>query len=73
LRMAESGRPMEGSPPRRLSPSRRQRGLPPPFRVQSRAAERGDCKGTLSVLSIMETLELAKTAIPYLEDSTSCA
>jgi hypothetical protein len=71
LRMVGSGQPMEGSPPRRLSPSRRQRGLPPPLRVQSRAAEQGDCKGTLSVLNIMETLELAKIAIPYLGDSTS--
>jgi hypothetical protein len=34
-------------------------------------AEQEDCKGVLSVLSTMETLELAKTAIPYLEDSTS--
>jgi hypothetical protein len=64
---------MEGSLPRRLSPPRRQRGLPPPLRVQSQVAEQGDCKGALSVLSIMETLQLDKTAIPYLEDSTSWA
>jgi hypothetical protein len=73
LLMARPGRPMEGSLPWRLSPPRRQRGLPPPLWVQSRVAEQGDCKGTLSVLSIMETLQLAKTAIPYLEDSTSWA
>jgi hypothetical protein len=64
---------MEGSPPRQSSPSRRRRGLSPPLRVQSRVAEQGDCKGTLSVLSIMETLQLAKTATQYLEDSTSWA
>jgi hypothetical protein len=60
--MAGPDRPMEGSPQRRLSPSRHQRGLPPPLRVQSRAAEQGDCKGMLSVLSTMETLELAKNS-----------
>jgi hypothetical protein len=68
LRMAGPGRPMEGSPPRQLSPPRRQRGLPPPLRVQSRAAEQGDCKETLSALSIMETLQLVETAVPYLAD-----
>jgi hypothetical protein len=69
--MARPGRLMEGFPPRQLSPPRRQRSLSTPFRVQIRMAEQEDYKGVLSVLSTMETLELAKTAIPYLEDSTS--
>jgi hypothetical protein len=64
---------MEGSPPRRLSPPRRQKELPPPPRVQPRLAKQGDCKGTLSVLGIVETLQLNKSAISYLEDSTSWA
>jgi hypothetical protein len=73
LLMARPGRPMEGSPPRQLSPPRRRRGLSPPLRVQSRVAEQGDCKGTLSVFRIIDTLQLAKTATPYLEDSISWA
>jgi hypothetical protein len=70
---ARPGRPMEGSPPRQLSPQRRRRGLFPPPRVQSRVAEQGDCKWIPSVLSIIDTLQLAKTLTQYLEDSTSWA
>jgi hypothetical protein len=73
LLTARPGRPMEGSPPRQLSPQRRRRGPFPPLRVQSRVAEQGDCKWILSVFSIIDTLQLAKTATQYLEDSTSWA
>jgi hypothetical protein len=48
-------------------------GLLPPFRARSRVAEQGDYKWIPSVFSIIDTLQLAKTATQYLEDSTSWA
>jgi hypothetical protein len=53
--MARLGRPMEGFPPRQLSPPRRRRGLSPPFRVQIRVVEQEDCKGVLLVFGIIGT------------------
>jgi hypothetical protein len=73
LLTARPGRPMEGSPPRQLSPQRRRWGLFPPLRVQSQVAEQEDCKWILSVFSTIDTWQLAKTATQYLEDSTSWA
>jgi hypothetical protein len=71
--MARLGRPMEGFPPWQWSPPRRRRGLSPPFRVQIRVVEQEDCKGVLLIFGIIGTWQLAKTATPYLEDSTSSA
>jgi hypothetical protein len=73
LLTARPGQPMEGSPPRQLSPQRRRRGLFPSLRVRSRVVEQGGYKRILSVYSIIDTSQLAKHANQYLEDSTSCA
>jgi hypothetical protein len=73
LLAARLGRPTGGSPPQQWSPQRRQRGLFPLFRAQSRVVERGDYKWKLSVCRIVDISQLAQTATQYLEDSTSCA